>query len=44
VLFEAFRQRRNAARRVQQSGAPTAGTKVGPTTGGKPKKQKGLGS
>jgi 23S rRNA (guanosine2251-2'-O)-methyltransferase len=36
VLFEAFRQRRNAAYRVQQSGAPTAG--------GKPKKQKGLGS
>ena len=36
VLFEAFRQRRNAAHRVQQSVAPTAG--------GKPKKQKGLGS
>jgi 23S rRNA (guanosine2251-2'-O)-methyltransferase len=36
VLFEAFRQRRNAARRVQESGAPTAS--------GKPKKQKGLGS
>jgi 23S rRNA (guanosine2251-2'-O)-methyltransferase len=44
VLYEAFRQRRNAARRVQESGAPTAGIKVGPTAGGKPKKQKGLGS
>jgi len=36
VLFEAFRQRRNAARRVQESGTPTASVK--------PKKQKGLGS
>jgi 23S rRNA (guanosine2251-2'-O)-methyltransferase len=36
VLFEAFRQRRNAARRVQEVAAPTAG--------GQPKKQKGLGS
>jgi 23S rRNA (guanosine2251-2'-O)-methyltransferase len=36
VLFEAFRQRRNAARRVQESGAST--------TSGKAKKQKGLGS
>ncbi|MFZ1087577.1 MAG: 23S rRNA (guanosine(2251)-2'-O)-methyltransferase RlmB [Terracidiphilus sp.] len=38
VLFEAFRQRRNAAHRVE--------LKAGPTAGGasKPKKQKGLGS
>jgi hypothetical protein len=36
VLFEAFRQRRNAAHRVQESGASIAS--------GKPKKQKGLGS
>jgi 23S rRNA (guanosine2251-2'-O)-methyltransferase len=36
VLYEAFRQRRNAARHVQESGTPTAS--------GKPKKQKGLGS
>jgi 23S rRNA (guanosine2251-2'-O)-methyltransferase len=36
VLFEAFRQRRNAARRIQEMVAPTAG--------GQQKKQKGLGS
>jgi 23S rRNA (guanosine2251-2'-O)-methyltransferase len=38
VLYEAFRQRRNAARRAEGA--------VGPTAGGasKPKKQKGLGS
>jgi 23S rRNA (guanosine2251-2'-O)-methyltransferase len=36
VLFEAFRQRRNVLRRVQET--------VGPTAGVKPKKQKGLGS
>jgi 23S rRNA (guanosine2251-2'-O)-methyltransferase len=35
VLYEAFRQRRNALRRVQESGAASSG---------KPKKQKGLGS
>jgi 23S rRNA (guanosine2251-2'-O)-methyltransferase len=40
VLYEASRQRRLAARRVQ-SGAED---RVGPTAGGKPKKQKGLGS
>ena len=40
VLYEAFRQRRLAARRVQQG----AEDKAGPTAGGKPKKQKGLGS
>jgi 23S rRNA (guanosine2251-2'-O)-methyltransferase len=52
VLYEAFRQRRNALRRVQDIVAPTAGTRVaptagtgvGPTAGGKLKKQKGLGS
>ena len=46
VLFEAFRQRRNAARRVQESGAPTASAIVGLPSGAasKPKKQKGLGS
>ncbi|MDR3727604.1 MAG: 23S rRNA (guanosine(2251)-2'-O)-methyltransferase RlmB [Terracidiphilus sp.] len=43
VLYEAFRQRRNAARSVQDS-APRTGGAVGPTAGGKPKKQKGLGS
>jgi 23S rRNA (guanosine2251-2'-O)-methyltransferase len=36
VLFEAFRQRRNAARRVQEI--------ITPTAGGQSKKQKGLGS
>jgi 23S rRNA (guanosine2251-2'-O)-methyltransferase len=38
VLYEAFRQRRNASRHAE--------TKVSPTAGGasKPKKQKGLGS
>jgi 23S rRNA (guanosine2251-2'-O)-methyltransferase len=36
VLYEAFRQRRNAAR--------TTENKVGPTVASKPKKQKGLGS
>jgi 23S rRNA (guanosine2251-2'-O)-methyltransferase len=36
VLYEAFRQRRNAAR--------TAENKVGPTAASKAKKQKGLGS
>jgi 23S rRNA (guanosine2251-2'-O)-methyltransferase len=36
VLYEAFRQRRNALQRVQESGACIAS--------GKPKKQKGLGS
>jgi 23S rRNA (guanosine2251-2'-O)-methyltransferase len=41
VLYEAFRQRRNAARGVQPEAA--AG-KVGPNAGVKPKKQKGLGS
>jgi 23S rRNA (guanosine2251-2'-O)-methyltransferase len=40
VLYEASRQRRLAARRVQQG----AEDKAGPTAGGKPKKQKGLGS
>jgi len=40
VLYEASRQRRLAARRVQ----PGAEDRVGPTAGGKPKKQKGLGS
>ena len=46
VLFEAFRQRRNAARRVQESGAPTASAIVGLPSGAasKHKKQKGLGS
>jgi 23S rRNA (guanosine2251-2'-O)-methyltransferase len=49
VLYEAFRQRRLAARGVQQGTSesnvgPTAGGKVGPTAGGKVKKQKGLGS
>jgi hypothetical protein len=44
VLFEAFRQRRNVAHRVQKTVAPTASTWVGPTAGVKPKKQKGLGS
>lgn len=43
VLYEAFRQRRNAARDVQDSAPRTAGA-IGPTAGGKPKKQKGLGS
>jgi 23S rRNA (guanosine2251-2'-O)-methyltransferase len=47
VLYEAFRQRRLAARRVQQGAedrvGPTAGG-VGPAAGVKPKKQKGLGS
>ena len=36
VLYEAFRQRRNAAARVEKG--------IAPGTGGKPKKQKGLGS
>jgi 23S rRNA (guanosine2251-2'-O)-methyltransferase len=40
VLYEAFRQRRNAARHVQQG----TENSIGPTAGGKPKKQKGLGS
>jgi 23S rRNA (guanosine2251-2'-O)-methyltransferase len=38
VLFEAFRQRRLAARRAEGAGAPTA------AAASKPKKQKGLGS
>jgi 23S rRNA (guanosine2251-2'-O)-methyltransferase len=38
VLFEAFRQRRNAALSVQEKVGPTAGA------ASKPKKQKGLGS
>jgi 23S rRNA (guanosine2251-2'-O)-methyltransferase len=38
VLFEAFRQRRLASRRVQGMAGPTAGA------ASKPKKQKGLGS
>jgi 23S rRNA (guanosine2251-2'-O)-methyltransferase len=42
VLYEAFRQRRNAARR----GAPVSASNAiaGPNAVGKPKKQKGLGS
>jgi hypothetical protein len=47
VLFEAFRQRRNAARNVKGVGPHTGGAAeggIGPTAGGKPKKQKGLGS
>jgi hypothetical protein len=36
VLYEAFRQRRVAAR--------AAADKTGPTAGAKPRKQKGLGS
>ena len=40
VLFEAFRQRRLAARRVQGEAGPTAGA----AATSKPKKQKGLGS
>jgi 23S rRNA (guanosine2251-2'-O)-methyltransferase len=38
VLYEAFRQRRLAARRTEGAGAPTA------AAASKPKKQKGLGS
>ena len=38
VLYEAFRQRRNAARRAEGAVSPTAGVAQ------KPKKQKGLGS
>jgi 23S rRNA (guanosine2251-2'-O)-methyltransferase len=41
VLYEAFRQRRNAARGVQPGAAES---KVGPIAGVKLKKQKGLGS
>jgi 23S rRNA (guanosine2251-2'-O)-methyltransferase len=47
VLFEAFRQRRNAARNVKGVGPHIGGAAeggIGPTAGGKPKKQKGLGS
>ena len=43
VLYEAFRQRRNAIQSVQATGSPTAGG-VGLSAGGKKKKQKGLGS
>jgi len=43
VLYEAFRQRRNAIQSVQATGSPTAGG-VGLNAGGKKKKQKGLGS
>jgi 23S rRNA (guanosine2251-2'-O)-methyltransferase len=39
VLYEAFRQRRNTAIRVQEKAGPAAGA-----TAKKPKKQKGLGS
>jgi len=39
VLYEAYRQRRAAAKSAKGG----AGA-VGPTAGGKPKKQKGLGS
>jgi 23S rRNA (guanosine2251-2'-O)-methyltransferase len=42
VLFEAFRQRRNASLRVQETVAPTAGALI-PADASKPKKQKGLG-
>ncbi len=47
VLYEAFRQRRLAARRVQQGAAGGVGRTaggVGSAAGVKPKKQKGLGS
>jgi 23S rRNA (guanosine2251-2'-O)-methyltransferase len=44
VLYEASRQRRQAARRVQQGVEQGAVDRVGPTAGSKPKKQKGLGS
>jgi 23S rRNA (guanosine2251-2'-O)-methyltransferase len=48
VLYEAFRQRRLAARRVQQGVAEDGGGSAadggGSTAGAKPRKQKGLGS
>jgi 23S rRNA (guanosine2251-2'-O)-methyltransferase len=47
VLYEAFRQRRNANRNVKGVGPHIGGAAeggIGPTAGGKPKKQKGLGS
>jgi 23S rRNA (guanosine2251-2'-O)-methyltransferase len=47
VLYEAFRQRRNANRNVKGVGPHIGGASeggIGPTAGGKPKKQKGLGS
>ena len=47
VLYEAFRQRRNANRNVKGVGPHIGGAAeggIGPAAGGKPKKQKGLGS